>query len=301
MYREARQYLSTYEADIPFETTRESFSERLASARLALQGALEVQKGVQVCKEGGEALLQELSTVFDKIEEKIDKLELIAEGFQRLNTNELGDDTIHSFRVLSTEELSLPRTALAKHFKPRKVHKANIEGEELFKINGYNGATLVVVPENKENTEVVRVDILDAKGNRLSQIDTSLRCLLPEDTRQVKVFSNNIDKDKPFYTTLTILDNTFQEESEMFFEESFEKEGDVLKLIIDHYTPPACSIEVSVSSGGVILKELGKYMYDISKLPQSFPLSVRLSLSTSSPSFSPEIKGIYAYVTKRIH
>lgn len=299
MYREARQYLSTYEADIPFETTREPFSERLASAHLALQGALEVQKGVQVCKEGGEALLQELSTVFDKIEEKIDKLELIAEGFQRLNTNELGDDTIHSFRVLSTEELSLPRTALAKHFKPRKVHKANIEGEELFKINGYNGATLVVVPHDPENTEVVRVDILDAKGNRLSQITHKGK--LPEDARQVKVFSNNIDKDKPFYTTLTILDNTFQEESEIFFEESFEKEGDVLKLIIDHYTPPTCSIEVVVSSGGVILKELGKYMYDISKLPQSFPLSVRLSLATSSPSFSPEIKGIYAYVTKRIH
>lgn len=320
----------------------------------------------------------DIDNVFNKIDDKIEKLTILAEGFQHLNTNELSNDTIHSLSVFNLKDkegyndllqsLTLPRLNKARHFKPTKVVKNHIETEETFRLlNTYRDSILTITKIDDINTELLRADLLNDKRELITSVlpkNNKVTSQINEDVKYIKVITNNVDLSHQSFTNLSILANKYENyHSVTLGGDKFDKDGDVFKLILDQHIPTESHLsyelkfsytnkytneleestlyfnsltsrEVLVdknkvsgiiidlngnrvdvrdtlddyvftkefSSKDSVVKHLGGKVFDISKIrADTFNVTLRATFYNNiDDTKSPEIKGVFAYVTKRL-
>lgn len=266
-----------------------------------------------------------------------------------------------------TQSLTLNRLNKIRELKPTSVKKDNLQAEELYKITGtYRDSLIGIVRVSNENTEILKAELLDVRKDLLSTLLVSNgRVLgnLPEDVRYIKVYTNNVDKDRSNYTTLSILENKYDSYHSVIVGEGiFEKKGSLLKVVIDSKVPTESYLildlnisyqnkytneleEYTLTFNGITSREilvdkntvkgkvldldgnevessrvigdyvlvkekidkalpivhLGNKVFDISGIrSDTFQVSLKVSMyNTIDNTKTPEIKGIFAYVTER--
>ena len=369
----------TYVEDVvlPFDRTLEAHSTLMVQLKEALLKVEGLKQSTEYSINSLHGIKKDVEGIFEKINDKIDILNNLAEGYQYLNTNDLDNDIIHSFKVFNlkdrvgynnlTDSLTLERLNKARELKPTTVKKANSSAEEFYKITStYKDSLIGIVSSDKENTDLVRAELLDSKKNLLSVLlvkNGKILEPLSEDVKYVKVYTNNVDKDRPNYTSISVLDNRYDSYNSVIIGEGlFEKKGNLFKIIMDSKVPTESymilelrvtyenkytreleeytlifnsitSREILVDKNTVkgrvtdlngsqvdssnvvedyvLVKEnidkslpivhLGNKVFDISGIKSdSFQISLKASMyNTTDNTKTPEIKGVFAYVTER--
>ena len=369
----------TYVEDVvlPFDRTLEAHSTLMVQLKEALLKVEGLKQSTEYSINSLHGIKKDVEGIFEKINDKIDILNNLAEGYQYLNTNDLDNDIIHSFKVFNlkdrvgynnlTDSLTLERLNKARELKPTTVKKANSSAEEFYKITStYKDSLIGIVSSDKENTDLVRAELLDSKKNLLSVLlvkNGKILKPLSEDVKYVKVYTNNVDKDRPNYTSISVLDNRYDSYNSVIIGEGlFEKKGNLFKIIMDSKVPTESymilelrvtyenkytreleeytlifnsitSREILVDKNTVkgrvtdlngsqvdssnvvedyvLVKEnidkslpivhLGNKVFDISGIKSdSFQISLKASMyNTTDNTKTPEIKGVFAYVTER--
>lgn len=369
----------TYTDDIvlPFDRSTEVHSSLMVQLKEALKRVEGLKGSTEYSINNLHGIKRDVDEIFKKINSKIDILDNLAEGYQYLNTNELDNDAIHSLKIFNlkdrygyndiTQSLTLNRLNKIRELKPTSVKKDNLQAEELYKITGtYRDSLIGIVRVSNENTEILKAELLDVRKDLLSTLLVSNgRVLgnLPEDVRYIKVYTNNVDKDRSNYTTLSILENKYDSYHSVIVGEGiFEKKGSLLKVVIDSKVPTESYLildlnisyqnkytneleEYSLTFNGITSREilvdkntvkgkvldldgnevessrvigdyvlvkekidkalpivhLGNKVFDISGIrSDTFQVSLKVSMyNTIDNTKTPEIKGIFAYVTER--
>ncbi len=369
----------TYTDDIvlPFDRSTEVHSSLMVQLKEALKRVEGLKGSTEYSINNLHGIKRDVDEIFKKINSKIDILDNLAEGYQYLNTNELDNDAIHSLKIFNlkdrygyndiTQSLTLNRLNKIRELKPTSVKKDNLQAEELYKITGtYRDSLIGIVRVSNENTEILKAELLDVRKDLLSTLLVSNgRVLgdLPEDVRYIKVYTNNVDKDRSNYTTLSILENKYDSYHSVIVGEGiFEKKGSLLKVVIDSKVPTESYLildlnisyqnkytneleEYTLTFNGITSREilvdkntvkgkvldldgnevessrvigdyvlvkekidkalpivhLGNKVFDISGIrSDTFQVSLKVSMyNTIDNTKTPEIKGIFAYVTER--
>lgn len=369
----------TYTDDIvlPFDRSTEIHSSLMVQLKEALKRVEGLKGSTEYSINNLHGIKRDVDEIFKKINSKIDILDNLAEGYQYLNTNELDNDAVHSLKIFNlkdrygyndiTQSLTLNRLNKIRELKPTSVKKDNLQAEELYKITGtYRDSLIGIVRVSNENTEILKAELLDVRKDLLSTLLVSNgRVLgnLPEDVRYIKVYTNNVDKDRSNYTTLSILENKYDSYHSVIVGEGiFEKKGSLLKVVIDSKVPTESYLildlnisyqnkytneleEYTLTFNGITSREilvdkntvkgkvldldgnevessrvigdyvlvkekidkalpivhLGNKVFDISGIrSDTFQVSLKVSMyNTIDNTKTPEIKGIFAYVTER--
>lgn len=369
----------TYTDDIvlPFDRGTEIHSSLMVQLKEALKRVEGLKGSTEYSINNLHGIKRDVDEIFKKINSKIDILDNLAEGYQYLNTNELDNDAVHSLKIFNlkdrygyndiTQSLTLNRLNKIRELKPTSVKKDNLQAEELYKITGtYRDSLIGIVRVSNENTEILKAELLDVRKDLLSTLLVSNgRVLgnLPEDVRYIKVYTNNVDKDRSNYTTLSILENKYDSYHSVIVGEGiFEKKGSLLKVVIDSKVPTESYLildlnisyqnkytneleEYTLTFNGITSREilvdkntvkgkvldldgnevessrvigdyvlvkekidkalpivhLGNKVFDISGIrSDTFQVSLKVSMyNTIDNTKTPEIKGIFAYVTER--
>lgn len=374
---EVRFKTYTNEITLPFDRSTETHSSLMVQLKEALKTVEGLKGSTEYSINSLKGIRRDVEEIFKKINSKIDMLDTLAEGYQYLNTNELDNDTIHSLKIFNlkdrsgyndiTKSLTLNRLNKARELKPTSVRKENIDAEELYKITGtYRDSLVGITKSDNENTEILKAELLDSRKDLLSTLlvnNGRILGNLPEKVKYIKVYTNNIDKDRSNYTKLSILENRYDNYNSVIIGEGvFEKKGSLLKLVIDSKVPTESYLildlsisyqnkytneleeylltfngvtsrnilvdknkvqgkvldldgnEVDVSNvigDYVLVKEnidkslpivhLGNKVFDISGIKSdTFQISLKASLyNTTDNTKTPEIRGVFAYVTER--
>lgn len=367
---EVRFKTFTDETEVPFDRSELPYSSLVVYMRDVMARLDSFKQSTQYSLESLANVERDVKDIFGKINEKIDLLEEMVEGYQYLNTNELGNDVIHSLKVFSlkdgynpiTKSVTLPRLSKARELRPNVVVKGNILAEETFKLSDtYRDSLIGVTTVDKENTEIVKVLLLDGKDrliDTLLPVDGNVLGSFHEDVKYIKVQTNNVEEDRESYTRVSILENRYSGYSEvMLGSRNMENKGNTLKLLLDTKIPIGSflTLEVGITytengerkehklkvngtaskyileekgkqDGRVMnlegfevdidkvlddyvlvkervegVKHLGNKVFDISSIKSdTFTLTLKALLySISDNTKTPEIKGVFAYVTER--
>lgn len=319
---EVRFNTYTTDIDIPYDRTEQPYSFLVCQLRRAVEVAQGLQESTEYSLDSYLDVRKDVGEIFRKIEDKIEKLSRLAEGYQYLNTNELDNDTIHDLQVFEltdkvgyndiTKSLTLPRLNKARELRPTTVKKENIGGEELYKLKEYRDSVLGITVIDGNNTQIVKAELLDEKKELISvvlPVNGRILHKLPEETRYVLVHTNNADKLKSYYTTLSVLENRYEERSTLTLGEGTFKAGKLFKLFLDTRVPTEAQLKVEVkfthgtevstwdgstSTGKV--KHLGNKVFDVSGIGE-FYVIVKVTLESTTDT--PEIRGAFAYVTEK--
>lgn len=369
----------TYTDDVvlPFDRSTEVHSSLMVQLKEALKRVEGLKGSTEYSINNLHGIKRDVDEIFKKINSKIDILDNLAEGYQYLNTNELDNDVIHSLKIFNlkdrygyndiTQSLTLNRLNKVRELKPTSVKKDNLQAEELYKITGtYRDSLVGIVRMSNENTEILKAELLDVRKDLLSTLLVSNgRVLgdLSEDVRYIKVYTNNVDKDRSNYTTLSILENKYDSYHSVIVGEGiFEKKGSLFKVVIDSKVPTESHLildlnisyqnkytneleEYTLTFNGITSREilvdkntvkgkvldldgnevessrvigdyvlvkekidktlpivhLGNKVFDISGIrSDTFQVSLKVSMyNTIDNTKTPEIKGMFAYVTER--
>ena len=195
---------------------------------------------------------KEVDLIFENVYKKIKKIEDIAEGYQNLNTNELAEESIKSFKSFKIQNrslydeyykgLTLPRTNKVNSLSTNFIERSNIDGKEHYKNLVFDEDFFIKVNLVDSNKSILKKVSFYNKNDRLIEevYDKSL-IKTPKETNKIIVHTDNTTSELSNYTTLDILNDKFSKNVSISLEEeSFLKEGNLFKLNIDYNLPTQC-------------------------------------------------------------
>lgn len=287
----------TYVEDtlIPFDRSEKPLSTLVVQLDQALKKVQGLKESTEYSINSLNVVRRDAEDIFKKINDKISMLDNLAEGYQYLNTNELDRDLIHGLKVFNlkdipnyndiTKSVTLPRLSKARFLKPSVVQKNNLNAEEVYKITGtYRDSIVGIVRLEHDNTELLKADFLNDKEDLLETalvVDGRITTKLSEDVKYIKVYTNNIEKDRASYTTLSILDNRYDSYSSVILGEGiFEKKGDLLKIILDAKVPTESFLilDLKISYKNMYTDELEEYNLTINSITSRYIIVERDSV-----------------------
>lgn len=196
---------------------------------------------------------KDINYLYSNISSKLSKIVDLAEGYQKLNTNELTESKINNLIVFDIKNrdnydeylnsICLPRISVVKSLKSNSVLREHINAVEKYKI-----------PPNKVQI-IGKVSIIDSNNTSLKRIVCSSKdgtellsttnniFEIPLETYEVSVFTDNIDKTPVNFTTVDFLSHEYSSDLRISFEDKLlKKEGKQLKIVIDKDVPTDCYI-----------------------------------------------------------
>lgn len=264
-----RDYLHQLEMITDYYPERLSYEEEYVIDRNTIDVLENFDANLQYLEDNIDNVKDELKKLYSNIFEKLDKLVEVAEGYQKLNTNELIESSINNLEIYSLkgkeyydiflDSLCLPRKSVIKNYKSSDITRDNINAVERYRM-----------PSNK--VEVLgQVNILDPSNTLLKRIvcysrdgtellsTTKTIFEIPVETFEITIVTDNVNKDVPSYSSLNILTNKYGSYVRTAVEDkNFKKEGKLLKVIIDRDVPTDCYITAKLT---IKYKEIVEHVF----------------------------------------
>lgn len=201
---------------------------------------------------------KDLKKLFENIYEKLDNILELAEGYQKLNTNELIKDNIENFLILNIKNrllyddyndgICLPRTKAIKNILNTSIERDNINAKETYKLkNNIMDSILKVNILNVQNTILKRISFINSKGKEISYVSGKSVVEIPKETTTIEVATDNVNKDLPTYTSIDLIENLYVKSETVTFDDlEFKIKKKYLKLVFDYQIPTSCAVTVNV-------------------------------------------------------
>lgn len=286
--------------------------ERLVVDRDTIRKLEGLDYNFKFLEENLEQIESEIDSLYDNMSSKLDRIQNLAEGYQKLNTRDLSGDILHDLQIYNlkasslydpiSQALTLRRSVATKALKPHKVEVDGKDVLERFRLpqNRQNSSARVMVPDTSQ-TSLKRLVCVSRRGDELAS--SSLEYLtIPPDTYEIYVHSESMVGNKPFYTSLDVYSDVYEASTRIALEDkTITKGGNRLKVIVNKDVPLGCNLSytLTVRQGSYLetLKPISGDVYDISKVPAgSLTVSITFDLEGSEDQTrTPKVYSVALY------
>lgn len=209
-----------------------------------------------------EAIRLDIEKMFDNFYLKLDKLEKLSEGYQKLNTNEASENFIEEFTTFEIKDrnlydgflkgLSLPRKHQLKNLLAKSIERSSVNVIETYKLSDKLVDTLLKINIlDPSNTLLKRLSFLDKNNNEILFISNDSLIEIPKTTYKIEVNTDNVDTNKFNFTSLNLMRLDYYKKGNTVLDDKiFRKAGNLFKLVIDYDLPEECecTLQLNVKS-----------------------------------------------------
>lgn len=194
---------------------------------------------------------KEISTIFQNVYGKINRIEEIAESYQNLNTNELSEDTIKSFKAFNItqkdiydsyyEALTLPRKSKVTAITAKAVNRANKSAKEVY--TGFEKLqdTFIKVKVLEDSKTILKkIEVRSKTKELILEVYGKSFIKIPKDAFQVVVITDNEEENSNYYTRIDVLEDKFSPKAFTTLTSENFLRGSKFKLNLDFKLPTAC-------------------------------------------------------------
>ena len=226
---------------------------------------------------------------------KLDKLEKLSEGYQKLNTNEASENFIEDFTTFEIKDrnlydnflegLSLPRKHQIKNLLAKSIERNKINVTETYKLPDKIVDTLLRVNIlDSSNTLLKRVSFIDRNNNEIVFISNQSLIEIPKNTYKIEVHTDNINTNNFNFTSLDLMKMNFYKSGNTVLDDKvFRKAGNLFKLVIDYDLPEECKCTLKLN---IKSNEKGKLKNEVVYFNLYNNSEVLLEDNTASETFT---------------